>query len=1066
MQNKIASVIFSTRIMAVLFIVFAIAMALGTFIETWYSIETARVLIYNTWWFEGIMLFLLVNFIGNIPRYHLLKKEKWSTLLLHLSFIFILIGAFITRYISYEGIMPIREGETTNKFLTHETYFTFFIDGEINGEPRRRVLQEEVLLAPETENDYVLNTDYNGQPVTFEVLNFIDSAEETLVPTEGGEKYLKIVEAGGGQRHDHYLKEGEVSNIHNTLFTLNNPTEGAINISVNEEGEYTIDSPFAGDYMRMADQKQGQLVQDSTQTLMLRSLYNIGTLQFVIPEPVVRGEYDVVPTKQKNKDQPDGVVMKVSSQGNSEMVTLLGGKGIPTEPEQINLAGLEIYLNYGSIEKELPFALRLNDFIAEKYPGTQNSYKSFQSDVEIVEEGKENVPYEIYMNHILDHRGYRFFQSSFDPDEQGTILSVNHDQWGTWITYTGYFLLYFGLMWILFDKGSRFGQLKQRLDKLKLKKKQLAGISAILMVSFSSLAQTPEEQHVHTNIENAQRQMDSIISTNAVKEEHAAKFGRMVIQDVGGRMKPANTYSSELLRKLSKTDSYNGMTSDQVLLSMTENPMVWYNIPLIYVEKHNDSLHNILKVEEGKKLLSLTDFFDNAGNYKLAPYLESAYQAAVPNKFQKDFINTDKKVNLLYQALQGDILRIFPIPGDENNKWVSYPEVEDAAFKGMDSVYVRQILPLYMNALKDARETGDYETADKYLGSIKSFQQKFGAEVMPSEEKIEAEITYNKYDIFRNLYWMYMLAGVLMLIFVIVNIFKDNKIMRGLVTLCIVSIAILFALHTAGLAARWYISGHAPWSNAYESMIYVAWATMFFGLAFGRKSNLTIASTAFVSAIILMIAHGNWTDPAIANLVPVLDSYWIMIHVSVIVGSYGPLTLGMILGVVALLLMILTNSSNKKKMDLNIKEITIINELALTVGLVMLTIGNFLGGQWANESWGRYWGWDPKETWALISIMIYAVVIHMRLVPGLRGRWTFNFMSVVAYSSVMMTYFGVNFYLSGLHSYASGDKVITPNFIYYTAAGVAVLGAVSYWRYKKYYAKKAKKEIRKDSEVV
>ncbi|WP_373058731.1 cytochrome c biogenesis protein CcsA [Zunongwangia sp. H14] len=1066
MQNKIASVVFSTRIMAVLFLVFAIAMAMGTFIETWYSIETARVLIYNTWWFEGIMLFLLVNFIGNIPRYQLFKKEKWSTLVLHLAFIFILIGAFITRYISFEGIMPIREGETTNKFLTQETYFTFFIDGEINGEPRRRVLQDEVLLAPETENDYELNTDYNGQPVTFKVLNFIDSAEETLVPSEDGERYLKIVEAGGGERHDHFLKEGEVSNIHNTLFTLNNPTEGAINITLNEDEEYTIDSPFAGDYMRMADQKQGLLVQDSTQTLMLRSLYNIGTLQFVIPEPVVRGEYDVVPTKQKNKDQPDGVIVQVSSQGNSETVTLLGGKGIPTEPEQVNLAGLEIYLNYGSIEKELPFALQLNDFIAEKYPGTQNSYKSFQSDVEIVEEGQEDVPYEIYMNHILDHRGYRFFQSSFDPDEKGTILSVNHDRWGTWITYTGYFLLYFGLMWILFDKGSRFGQLKQRLDKIKLKKKQLAGLAALLMFSFGSMAQTPEGEHVHTNMENVQRQMDSIISANAVKEEHAENFGRMVIQDDGGRMKPANTYSSELLRKLSKTDTYNGMTSDQVLLSMTENPMVWYNIPLIYVEKHNDSLHQILGVEEGKKLLSLTDFFDNAGNYKLAPYLEGAYQAAVPDQFQKDFIKTDKKVNLLYQALQGDILKIFPIPGDENNKWVSYPEVQDAAFKGMDSVYVRQILPLYMNALKDARETGDYTTADKYLGSIKSFQQKFGAEVMPSEEKIEAEITYNKYDIFRNLFWMYMLAGLLMLIFVILQIFKDNKIMRGLVTLCIISIAILFVLHTAGLAARWYISGHAPWSNAYESMIYVAWATMFFGLAFGRKSNLTIASTAFVASMILMIAHWNWTDPAIANLVPVLDSYWIMIHVSVIVGSYGPLTLGMILGVVSLLLMILTNSSNKKKMDLNIKEITIINELALTVGLVMLTIGNFLGGQWANESWGRYWGWDPKETWALISIMIYAFIIHMRLVPGLRGKWTFNFMSVVGYSSIMMTYFGVNFYLSGLHSYASGDKVITPNFIYYTAAGVAILGAVSYWKYKKHYAEKAKKEIKKESEVI
>jgi cytochrome c-type biogenesis protein CcsB len=300
---------------------------------------------------------------------------------------------------------------------------------------------------------------------------------------------------------------------------------------------------------------------------------------------------------------------------------------------------------------------------------------------------------------------------------------------------------------------------------------------------------------------------------------------------------------------------------------------------------------------------------------------------------------------------------------------------------------------------------------------------------------------------------MFMLAGLVTLLFVILKIFYNNKFINSLVLIGKIAIILLFIIHTAGLIARWYISGHAPWSDAYESMIYVAWATMFFGLAFGRKSDLTLASTAFVASMILMIAHWNWMDPAIANLVPVLDSYWLMIHVAVIVGSYGPFTLGMILGVVSLLLMIFTNSNNKAKMKLNIREITIITEMALTVGLVMLTIGNFLGGQWANESWGRYWGWDPKETWALISIMVYAFVIHMRLVPGLRGRWFFNFMSIVAFASIMMTYFGVNFYLSGLHSYASGDKVITPDFIYYSIAVVVILGALSYWKYKKHYYK-------------
>jgi cytochrome c-type biogenesis protein CcsB len=249
------------------------------------------------------------------------------------------------------------------------------------------------------------------------------------------------------------------------------------------------------------------------------------------------------------------------------------------------------------------------------------------------------------------------------------------------------------------------------------------------------------------------------------------------------------------------------------------------------------------------------------------------------------------------------------------------------------------------------------------------------------------------------------------------------------------------------LAIRWYLSGHAPWSNAYESMVYVAWATMFFGLAFGRKSELTMGSTAFVTSIILMVAHWNWLDPSIGNLQPVLDSYWLMIHVAVIVASYGPFTLGAIIGLVALVLMLFMNKSNKEKIKLNIRELSIINELALTVGLIMLTIGNFLGGQWANESWGRYWGWDPKETWALISIIVYAFVIHMRFVPGLRGNFAFNWGAVIAFGSILMTYFGVNFYLTGLHSYASGDQIISYQFI---IGSLVVLGLLGYFARRKF----------------
>ena len=431
----------------------------------------------------------------------------------------------------------------------------------------------------------------------------------------------------------------------------------------------------------------------------------------------------------------------------------------------------------------------------------------------------------------------------------------------------------------------------------------------------------------------------------------------------------------------------------------------------------------------------------------------------MPTAIQKEFKETDQRVSLLFNSLEGDALRLFPIPEDENNKWVSPKEFVQQEIEVKDSLYgnfIKTGFLAYLATLQnDKIKKSDFTQSQKLIEAIKKTQRRYGGEAMLSEDKIETEITYNKYDIFKKLFSWYMYASSLMFVLLIVQILRDkSKVLKISVNIFKVLIYVCFGLHTAGLVVRWYISGHAPWSDAYESMIYVAWATMAFGVMLGQKSNLTFASTAFVTAMILMIAHWDWMDPTIGNLQPVLNSYWLMIHVAVIVGSYGPMALGMILGVISLLLMILTTSKNKAKMALNIKELTIINEMALTVGLVMLTIGNFLGGMWANESWGRYWGWDPKETWALISIMIYAFVIHMRLVPGLRSRLVFNIASILAFGSILMTYFGVNFYLAGLHSYAKDDQEIS---VFYILASLLILTIISVFaslKHRKYYSKK------------
>ncbi len=1054
MIDLIKKTLFSTRLMAVLFLVFAAAMAMGTFVETWYSTETARIYIYNATWFEAIMVFFVINFVGNIFRYNLLRWKKWPVLLLHLSWILIIVGAFVTRYISYEGVMPIREGASENRFYSDKTYLTAFVDGEINGETKRRVLEDDLIVTPEgMRSSLPWKSDFNGQPFAIEFVDFIQGAKEGLIPDEKGKEYLKIVEAGDGQRHEHYLENGQIASIHNVLFALNNKTEGAINISY-EAGEFRIQSPFEGNFMRMADQLQGEVVKDSLQPLQLRSLYNMAGMQFVIPEPMVRGSYGVVKVLEDEitESTQDALVVSILSNGETQELKLLGGQGSSDFSDKINVGGLDFSLSYGSKIYELPFSIKLNDFIAEKYPGTETGYSSFMSKISVDDE--RPFDYDIYMNHVLDHKGYRFFQSSFHPDEKGTVLSVNHDRWGTWITYIGYFLLYAGLMGIMFFGKTRFKDLQDMLEKIKVKKAALTAIALLLSISSLTAQETTDHEH---NMLPSRAQVDSLIQNTKVDKEHAEKFGALVIQDEGGRMKPVNTFASELLRKLSGRDNYEDLTANQVFLSMMLNPGVWYNAEFIALgEKGNDSIRKIIGVPKGTKFVKATDFFDSQGNYKLRPFIERATSTNIPNKFERDFKKTGERLSLLNTALSGQIVKIFPLLNDENNKWISAIEYRSGQYKVQDSLYanfIQNAVPFYLNSLQNAVSTGDYSQPDKILEAFKQNQENHGEEVLPSEKKIKTEILYNNLDIFNRLYKYYALVGLLLFVVLVFRIFKDREILKAGAYLLKGTIILFFIWHTAGLALRWYISGHAPWSDAYESILYVSWATMGIGLALGRKSELTIAASAFVTSMLLWIAHQSWVDPAIANLQPVLDSYWLMIHVAVIVGSYGPLTVGMILGVVSLLLMILTTNKNKTKMDLNIKELTVINELALTTGLVMLTIGNFLGGQWANESWGRYWGWDPKETWALISIMVYAFVLHMRLVPGLRGKWTYNFASILAFASIMMTYFGVNFYLVGLHSYASGDQVITPSFVWYTVLGVFILGGFSFWRYRVHYAK-------------
>ena len=709
-------------------------------------------------------------------------------------------------------------------------------------------------------------------------------------------------------------------------------------------------------------------------------------------------------------------------------IVVKGGKGLAGTPQFVNAGEANIMLSYGSKNVNVPFSIQLDDFQLDRYPGS-NSPSSYASEV-TVKDGETEFPFRIYMNNILSHKGYRLYQSSYDRDELGTVLSINKDKPGTYVSYAGYLLLAIGLLYILFSKTSRFTQLSIMIDDIH-KKRATLSVSLILML-FASLnvqAQAPQQK-------------SDFIPTTA----QADSLSTLVYQTNDGRMAPLHSLASDLLRKVYKSSTYEGLNSSQVLLGMMATPYTWQNKPIIEVK--NKVVQGMLGIDG--KYATYNEFFNEQGRYKLNDVISAAYEKkpAQRSQLDKDLMKVDERINISFMIYRGDLLKIFPVPNDPDNLWVS-PSADDISpIAGEDSAFVRMAFHHYVDLIVEGNDSAVY-----ILNGIKKFQRKYGAEVLPSATKTSLEIRFNNLNIFERLFPFYLYTGFFLLIITFIKIFKPKAKLKYMVWSGQGLIIIGFIVHSLGLALRWYVSGHEPWSNGYESMIYIAWATLLAGLLFSRKSEMTLAVTAMMGGIILLVAHLSWMDPEITNLVPVLKSYWLTIHVATIVASYGFLGLGALLAFVNLISFIMKRKTNLLNLDLSVRELTYVIEMTLTFGLILLTIGNFLGGIWANESWGRYWGWDPKETWALASIIFYSFVLHMRFIPGLQSLYAFNLASLLAYASILMTYFGVNFYLSGLHSYAAGDPVPIPTFVYYTAAVITIVAVWAYFNNERFKPK-------------
>jgi len=654
-------------------------------------------------------------------------------------------------------------------------------------------------------------------------------------------------------------------------------------------------------------------------------------------------------------------------------------------------------------EEELPFEVKLNDFTVERYPGS-SSPSYFESDVDITYDG-ESRNAKIFMNNIAYVGPYRIYQSSYDQDEGGTVLTVNRDMAGTVISYVGYVLLLVGMIMSFFDRNGRFRYLVGRLAELR----KGAALAVVLLLPGMLCAQMPARQRVDV----------SVLERNAFSREAADSFAALLVQDPGGRVEPVGTYAGKIMRKLHRTEGYASLSSPQVLLGMVYDPYKWANVPVI--ELASGPLATEVGSSDG--YVTFNEMFDEAGDYRIAERVHGAYSkdAASRTKLDKEFMKLDEQVNILNALLSGRMLPMFPAPDSPDDKWVSAGD-DLSAFHGQDSMFVAKIFPYLFSEHENYLETGDLSGVRKVIGMMDTYQRaKASPENLIDRVKVRAELYYNRHNIFKISAVGYLASGGALLAVLLWSLLGGGLGWERRFTVAAAVVIALFFLYAAfGMGLRWYISGRAPWTNTYESMVYAGWCAVLAGLMFTRRSPVALAVATVMGGAVIMISQLNFLDPEITPLVPVLDSYWLMLHVAVVTASYGFFGVGALLGLVSLVVMV---STRKKALLAKVEELAVINELALIIGLVLLTAGVFLGAVWANESWGRYWGWDPKETWALITMMAYAFVLHARLIPALRGTLAFSVMSIFALYTVLMTFFGVNYYLTGMHSYGSGHSI-------------------------------------------
>ena len=1004
--------IFSMSFMAILLVLFAVSMAWATFIERDYGTAAAQQVVFNAKWFEIIILLLAVNLIGNIIINKLYAKSKLTLFIFHIAFIIIIIGAAITRYFGFEGIMHIREGDISNEVQTNRMY----IHSGIKQNGHYWYSSTEAEFSPFLKKTFKTELTLNNKKYFVSSQNYIAHAKRYVSTSENGLPVIEVVAGGINGRKEYYIQQGESQIINGIEINFTGKSKNSdVDLFYKNNG-ILISSRYDITASDMTEGRHETLKNNTEYPLQELVLYNINGQGIVFSN--IYSKAKILYTESEDKNNPDVVFMEIKNGHQSKTIVLTGREGYQGNPVEFKFMGESFILSYGPSVIKLPFALKLNKFILKRYPAS-NSPSSYESYISVYR-GTQLTKYnrEVSMNNILRYGGYRFYQSSYDQDEKGTVFSVNYDTAGSTVTYIGYILLALGMLLSIFNRHSRL--------------RKLSASMKIIVIFMTIMFFIPNEIKANSNIP-------------LINYEHARKADFLMVQDNKGRIKPFNTLSSELLRKIYRNDKFRNLHSNQVILGMMVNPHYWQQQPMIKIG--NDELRNTLGIEG--KYAAFVDFFrisNGESSYILADLIEQAFhkKPGERNKFDNEVIKADERLNIAYMIYFGYMFKALPAKINDNFMWYSYSEIPDTLLIN-DSIRLNSIIPVYFSAIEDAQFSGNWKDANDIVTSFIIYQRNIAGEnMLPSENKIKTEVLYNELEIFIRLSEYYGFLGIVFLILLFISEVSGKITFKKVKKILTIISILLFIVHTAGLSLRWYISGHAPWSNGYESLLYISWATMLAGVIFSKQSLYALASTSLLASVLLSTAHLSWLDPEITNLVPVLKSYWLTIHVSVITASYGFLALSALLAANNLILMILKTPANNKRIEQSIIKLSGINEMSVIIGLYLLTIGTFLGGVWANESWGRYWGWDPKETWALITVIVYAFIAHMKYIPGLKSFYTFNLLTLLGYGSVIMTYFGVNYYLAGLHSYAKGDPIPLPVWVYYVLIVIFIL-ALTAW---------------------